>query len=79
MAFILARLESSAFVPVRHLIIFVDAAPADNEGALQLRIVVVCHVCQTIRNYIGVIEWMQRSMMRHVEACINLTEEILKT
>jgi hypothetical protein len=67
MASILARLESSGFLPVMHLIILADAAPADNEGALYLRFVVAC---QTTRNYPGIIEWMQRSMMGHFEACI---------
>jgi hypothetical protein len=43
----------------------VNAAPVDNEEALQHRIV---DACQTTRNYPGIFERMRRSMMRRVEA-----------
>jgi hypothetical protein len=50
-----------------HLNILVYAAPVDNEEALHHCIVSAYH---TICNYCGMFEWMQQSMMRHVEACI---------
>jgi hypothetical protein len=46
-----------------HLKTLVSAAPVDNEVAL-------VDACQTIRNYPGSFERMQRTMMRRVEACI---------
>jgi hypothetical protein len=45
----------------------VCAAPVDKEEALHHCIV---DACQTIRNYPGIFEWMRRSVMRRVEACI---------
>jgi hypothetical protein len=45
----------------------VYAVPADNEEAPHLRTV---DACQTVRNYLGIFEWMRRSMMRRVEAPI---------
>jgi hypothetical protein len=63
----LARLESSGFLPVGTPKNSCVAAPDDNEEALHHRIV---DASQTIRNYPGIFEWMRRSMMRRVEACI---------
>jgi hypothetical protein len=73
MASTLARFESSGFLPVRTPKSLVYAAPVDNEEPLQHRMV---DACQTIRNYPDIFEWMWRSMMRRVEACI---EDILST
>jgi hypothetical protein len=42
-----------------------NAAPADNEGALHHRTV---DACQTVRNYPGIFVRMQRSIVRRVEA-----------
>jgi hypothetical protein len=50
-----------------HLKSRVYAAPVDNEEALHHRSV---DACRTIRNDPGTFEWMWRSMMRRVEACI---------
>jgi hypothetical protein len=47
------------------------AAPFDNEKALRYRIV---DACQTIRNYAGIFERMQRPTMRRVETCIECHE-----
>jgi hypothetical protein len=49
-----------------HLKTLVYAAPVDNEEALHRTV----DACQTVRNYLGIFERMQRSMMIHVEACI---------
>jgi hypothetical protein len=66
-ASMLARFESSGFLPVGTPKTLVYAAPVDNEGALHHHIV---DACQTIHNYPVIFEWMQQSMMRHVESCI---------
>jgi hypothetical protein len=50
-----------------HLKSLVYAAPVGKEEALLHGIV---DACQTICNYPGIFERMRRSMMRHVEACI---------
>jgi hypothetical protein len=48
-----------------HLKILVYAAPVDNEETHR-----TVDACQTIRNCPGIFEWMWRTMMRRVEACI---------
>jgi hypothetical protein len=58
--------ESSGFLPLGTPKTLVYAAPIDNEETLHRRTV---DVCQTIRNYPAIFEWMRRSMMRRVEAC----------
>jgi hypothetical protein len=63
--FSLTRFDSSGFVPVGTPKKSVYAAPVDEEEALHHRIV---DVCRTVRNRI--FEWMRRSAMRRVEACI---------
>jgi hypothetical protein len=50
-----------------HLKHLTYVAPVGNEEAFHHLIVIAC---QTIRNYSGISEWMQGSMMRRVEACI---------
>jgi hypothetical protein len=67
MASTLARLQSSGFLPVRTPKTLVYAAPVDNEDALNRRI---SDACQTIHNYPGIFERMQRCMIRRVKACI---------
>jgi hypothetical protein len=52
-----------------HLNTLVYAAPVDNEETFAHRIV---DACQTIRNYPGIFDRMLRSMVRSVEACIEL-------
>jgi hypothetical protein len=59
MASTLAGFESSGFLPV--------GTPKNPEEVLHHCIV---DACQTIRNYPSIFEWMRRSMMRRVEACI---------
>jgi hypothetical protein len=54
----------------------VYAAPVGNEEAFHHRIV---NACQTILNHSGIFERMRRSMMRRVEACTELMEDILST
>jgi hypothetical protein len=67
MASTLARFDSSSgCLVVGTPKTLVYAAPDDSEEALHRRIV---DVCQTIRNYPGIFEWMRQSMMRRVEAC----------
>jgi hypothetical protein len=48
----------------RHLKPLMYVAPVDNEEALR-----IVDAYRTIRSYLGIFERMQRSMMRHVEAC----------
>jgi hypothetical protein len=50
-----------------HLNTLAYAAPVDNEETLHHRTV---DACQTINNYPGNFEWMLRSMMSLVKACI---------
>jgi hypothetical protein len=51
-----------------HLTTLVYAPPVDNEKGLYRTV----DACQTIRNYPGISEWMQSSMLRRVKACIEL-------
>jgi hypothetical protein len=67
MASTLARFESSRFLPVGTPKTIVNAAPVNNEEALNHRTV---DACQTIRNCPGIFELMRRYMLRRVEACI---------
>jgi hypothetical protein len=67
MASMLARFESSGFLPVWTPKTLTYAAPVDNKEALHHRIV---DACQTIHNYPSIFERMWWSMMRHVKACI---------
>jgi hypothetical protein len=67
MASTLARFQYSGFLPVGTPKTLVYAAPVDNEEALHHRTV---DTCQTIRNFPGIFERMQRSMRRRVKACI---------
>jgi hypothetical protein len=53
------------FYLVGRLTTLVYAAPAENEEAHR-----TVDACQTIRNCSGIFEWVRRSMMRRVEACI---------
>jgi hypothetical protein len=66
MASMLVRFESSGFLPVG-----TPTIPVDIEETLRHRIV---DACQTIRKYPGIFQRMRRSMMRHVEACIESHE-----
>jgi hypothetical protein len=50
----------------RSTITHVPAALAGNEEALFHRTV---DTCQTVCNYPGIFEWLQRSVTRRVEAC----------
>jgi hypothetical protein len=67
MILMLARFESSGFLPMGHLKTLVYAAPVDNEETLHHRIV---SAGETIRSYPGISELMRRSMMRRVEVWI---------
>jgi hypothetical protein len=49
-----------------HLKALVNAAPVENEEALDLNM----DACQTIRNYHDIIQRMWQPSMGHVEACI---------
>jgi hypothetical protein len=73
MASTLTRFESSRFLPVGTRKTLVYAARVGNEEAPHHRTV---DVCQTIRNYPGIFEWMRRSMSRRA---LNLVEDILST
>jgi hypothetical protein len=53
--------------PWGHLKPLAHAAPVDNEETLHPS---TMDACQGICNYPGTSEQMRRSMMRHVEACI---------
>jgi hypothetical protein len=55
------------FYPWGHLRAFVYTAPVDNKEALHHHLV---DACQTVCNYPGIFEWLQWSMMRCVEACV---------
>jgi hypothetical protein len=57
-----ARFGSSGFLPVG-----TPKSPVDKEDVLHYRIV---DASLTIRSYPGIFARMRRSMMRHVEACI---------
>jgi hypothetical protein len=50
----------------------VYAAPVDDKEPLHHRIM---DACQTICNCPGIFEWMRRSMMLRVQACIESHEE----
>jgi hypothetical protein len=67
MASVLATIESPWFYLWKYLKTLVYAAPVDSEHALHHRSVDIYH---TIRNYPVILERMRRSMMRHVEVCI---------
>jgi hypothetical protein len=67
MASTLAGLESSVFSPAGTSKTLVYAAPVDSEEALHHRIV---DACQTIHNCPSISEWIRRSMLRRVKACI---------
>jgi hypothetical protein len=60
-------MNSLDFYPWGHLKPRAYAAPVVNEETLHHRIV---DACQTICNYPGIFVRMRRSVMRHVEACI---------
>jgi hypothetical protein len=72
----LTRFESSGILPVGTLKTLVYTAPVENKEALHPHTV---DACQTIRNYPGIFERMWRSMMRHIETCIESHEDILST
>jgi hypothetical protein len=72
MAFMLARFELSAFLPVGTPKNLVYAPPDINEEALHHLIEVAC---QTIRNYPGTFERIRLSKMGPVEARIVSHEE----
>jgi hypothetical protein len=76
MASALSRFESSGILPGGTPKTLVNAAAVDKEEALHHRIMVGC---QTICSYPGIFERTQRSMMKRVEASLNLMEEILST
>jgi hypothetical protein len=63
----LADLNPLDFYLWRYLQSLMYSAPADNKEALHHRVMVAC---QTNSNYPAIYEWMQRSMTRRVEACI---------
>jgi hypothetical protein len=62
-----ARFESSGFLLGGTPKSLVQAAPVDNEEALQPRSV---DACQTVRNCSGIFARMRRAMMRRVEVCV---------
>jgi hypothetical protein len=71
-----ARFESSRFLTVGTPKHPWYAAPVDDEEVLHNQIV---DTCQTKHSYPGIIERMWWSMVRCVEACLHLMEDILST
>jgi hypothetical protein len=76
MASILARFESSEFLPMGNLNTLVYASPVDNEEAPHHRIL---DACPSIRNYPCISERMRLFMKRRVSRALNLKGDILST
>jgi hypothetical protein len=63
------------FYLLRRLKPLAYSAPVTTEEAHHLRM----DACQTICSYPGIFERMRQSVIRHVEAALNIMEEILST
>jgi hypothetical protein len=59
-----------------HLNMHMYSAPVNDEEALHHHIV---DACQTVWNCPDIFDWMQQSIKRCVEPCINFMEDILNT